>query len=308
MEIDFTRLKYFVAVADELHFKRASDRLRITPPPLSKQIKLLERELGGPLFERHYHEVRLTPLGQALLGPARAILRQVEGLKDIAAGVLEDGTPIRVGATAYAPSDLLEDLETAVGGLAAPATFEVAGSAAEVTAKLVSGHLELGLIHLAVEDQRLRARTVAEYQGAIAVRADDPLACRDLVRIEELRDREVVIDFARPNPVILAALTRKLASRGVRNIVRAVSGRGGELEMAAQVFNRRLVALVSYAPASFIGRMFSPPEFQLVRIEEDGWEPSRLALAWAADRAAGPPRPADLAEALSAKLGPIRRG
>ncbi|UKD59712.1 LysR substrate-binding domain-containing protein [Amycolatopsis sp. FU40] len=172
----------------------------------------------------------------------------------------------------------------------------------------MSGHLELGLIHLAVEDQRLRARTVAEYQGAIAVRADDPLACRDLVHIEELRDREVVIDFARPNPVILAALTRRLAKRGVRNIVRAVSGRGGELEMAAQVFNRRLVALVSYAPASFIGRMFSPPEFKLVRIDEDGWEPSRLALAWAADRAAGPPRPADLAEDLSAKLGPIRRG
>ena len=95
MEIDFTRLKYFVAVADELHFKRAADRLRITPPPLSKQIKLLERELGGPLFERHYHEVRLTPLGEALLGPARAILRQVDGLKDIAAGVLEDGTPIQ---------------------------------------------------------------------------------------------------------------------------------------------------------------------------------------------------------------------
>jgi DNA-binding transcriptional LysR family regulator len=72
MEIDLTRLTYFLAVAEELHFKRAADRLRITPPPLSKQIKLLERELGGELFEREYHQVRLTPLGEALIEPAAA--------------------------------------------------------------------------------------------------------------------------------------------------------------------------------------------------------------------------------------------
>ena len=79
MEIDFTRLKYFLAVAEELHFKRAADRLRITPPPLSKQIKLLERELGGQLFERDYHQVRLTPLGEKLVEPVRRILDQVVG-------------------------------------------------------------------------------------------------------------------------------------------------------------------------------------------------------------------------------------
>src|ERR1700751_1952838 len=64
MAIDFTRLSYFLAVAEELHFKRAADRLHITPPPLSKQIKMLDRELGGALFQRDYHQVGLTPLGQ----------------------------------------------------------------------------------------------------------------------------------------------------------------------------------------------------------------------------------------------------
>ncbi|MFV8165862.1 LysR family transcriptional regulator [Mycobacterium sp. 134] len=286
--MDFTRLSYFVAVAEELHFKRAADRLMITPPPLSKQIKLLEKELGGQLFERNYHEVRLTPLGAKLLGPAREILRQVDELKATAVQLTEGATTIRVGATAYAPSDFVAQVETAVAGLAAPTEFSVPGSAAEVTAKLVSGHLDLGLIHLPTSDKRLQYRVVATFQGAVAVRFDDPLAAKDLVSIEELRDRDVVIDFARPNPVMLAGLTRALNARGVTRIVRTTNQFAGELEMAAQVSNRHLVALVPYAPESLIGKIFSPPDFTLVPIDESTWSPARIALAWVPDRLKNP--------------------
>lgn len=285
MQVDFTRLRYFVAVAEELHFKRAADRLMITPPPLSKQIKLLERELGGPLFERRYHRVELTELGAQLLEPAREILRRVEDLKVIATRIAKTGNTVRVGATAYAPSDFLARLETAVADLPVPTEFGLPGSAAEVTAKLVSGHLDIGLIHLPSSDKRLRHRVVATYPGAIAVRFDDPLTGSASVRIEQLRDRDVVIDFARPNPVVLAGLARGLASRGVTRIVRATKDLGGELEMATQVFNRHLVALVTYAPNSAIGRIFSPPEFELIPIDESTWAPAQIALAWVPDPA-----------------------
>lgn len=298
MQVDFTRLRYFVAVAEELHFKRAADRLMITPPPLSKQIKLLERELGGPLFERDYHRVQLTPLGAELLGPARDILRRVEDLKATAARITKTAKPVRIGATAYAPSDFLARLETAVAGLPAVAEFSLPGSAAEVTAKLVSGHLDIGLIHLPSSDKRLRHRVVATYPGAIAVRFDDPLAAADSITIEALRDRDVVIDFARPNPVVLAGLARGLAARGVTRIVRATKDLGGELEMATQVFNRHLVALVTYAPASAIGRIFSPPEFKLIPIDESTWAPARIALAWVPDRVEEP----DVIEALVERI------
>jgi len=298
MEIDFTRLRYFVAVAEELHFKRAADRLMITPPPLSKQIKVLERELGGPLFERTYHDVRLTRLGEQLLGPAREILRQVEDFKSLASRITQAPSPIRIGATAYAPSDFLARLETAVAELPIPTEFGVPGSAAEVTAKLVSGNIDLGLIHLPTTDKRLRYRVVASYPGAAAVRFDDPLAEHSVIAIEDLRDRDVVIDFARPNPVVLAQMTRGLNARGVTRIVRAVNQLGGELEMATQVFNRHLVALLSYAPASAIGRIFSPPEFKLIRIDESTWPPVKIALAWAPDRLGDP---ADI-EALAQRL------
>ncbi len=260
----------------------------ITPPPLSKQIKALERELGGALFERTYHEVRLTPLGAQLLGPAREILRQVEDLKTLASRITQAANPVRIGATAYAPSDFLARLEQAVADLPAPTEFSVPGSAAEVTAKLVSGHLDLGLVHLPAADNRLRHRVVASYPGAAAVRFDDPLAAKSVIAIEELRDRDVVIDFARPNPVVLAQMTRGLNARGVTRIVRVVNQLGGELEMATQVFNRHLVALLSYAPASAIGRIFSPPEFKLIRIDESTWAPAKIALAWAPDRLSSP--------------------
>jgi DNA-binding transcriptional LysR family regulator len=309
MDIDFTRLKYFVAVADELHFKRAADKLMMTPPPLSKQIKLLEKELGGPLFERGYHEVRLSPLGQRLVGPAREILRQVEDFKAAAVQGVRGLAPLRVSATAYAPSDLLAQFEAAIAALPGPIEVTVPGSAAEVTATLIAGQAELGLIHLPATDKRLRHKLVASYQGAIAVRFDDPLAVKDLVAIEELQDREVAIDFARPNPVVLAGLTRRLNRKGIHNIVRATNQRGGELEMATQVFNRHLVAVVSYAPDSLIGKMFSPPEFKLIPVDESTWAPAEIALAWVPERLRTRLAEIELAvEQIADRLGPVHRG
>lgn len=309
MDIDFTRLRYFVAVADELHFKRAADKLRITPPPLSKQIKLLEKELGGPLFERSYHEVRLSPLGERLVGPAREILRQVEDFKATATQGVRGLAPLRVSATAYAPSDLLGELEAVLAGLPGPTEFSVPGSAAEVTATLIAGQSELGLIHLPATDKRLRHRVVASYQGGVAVRFDDPLAAKDLVSIEELRDREVAIDFARPNPVVLAGLTRRLNRKGVHHIVRTTNQRGGEVEMATQVFNRHLVAVVSYAPESFIGKIFSPPEFKLIPVDESTWAPAEIALAWVPERVQGRLAEVELmVEQIADRLGPVHRG
>ncbi len=306
LELDFTRLKYFVAVADELHFKRAADRLRITPPPLSKQIKLLERELGGALFERNYHEIRLTPLGERLVGPARDILRQVDDFKATAAQALHGAAALRIGATAYAPSDLLGQVEAAVADLPNPSVFSVPGSAAEVIAKLVSGHLEIGVIHLPANDRRLAHRVIATYPGAVAVRFDDPLAAYDTVTVEQLRDREVVIDYARPNPVVLAALTRQLNARGVNRIVRTTNQRGGELEMAAQVSHRHLVAILTYAPASAIGRIFSPPEFKLIPIDESTWPPAEIALAWARERSTSMPEIEQAVDRLAGAVAKAR--
>jgi DNA-binding transcriptional LysR family regulator len=72
--MDFPQLRAFLAVADDLHFGRAAERLHLAQPYLSRTIRALEDDLGAPLFRRTTRRVELTPAGRALVEPARAIL------------------------------------------------------------------------------------------------------------------------------------------------------------------------------------------------------------------------------------------
>ncbi|MDH2416312.1 LysR family transcriptional regulator [Nocardioides sp. CER19] len=78
MVVETRELRYFVAVAEELHFGRAAQRLGIAQPPLSRAISQLERRLGGPLLERNSRGATLTGAGRLLLGEARAALDAVD--------------------------------------------------------------------------------------------------------------------------------------------------------------------------------------------------------------------------------------
>jgi len=76
--IDLRHLRYFLAVAEELHFGRAAQRLHMAQPPLSQQVRRLEEEIGYPLLLRTSRSVKLTPAGKALMDRARRTLRNVD--------------------------------------------------------------------------------------------------------------------------------------------------------------------------------------------------------------------------------------
>ena len=78
--MELRQLRYFVVVAEELHFRRAAERLLISAPTLSQQIKAVEREVGAPLLIRHSRGVNLTPAGQALLRGGAEILKAADEL------------------------------------------------------------------------------------------------------------------------------------------------------------------------------------------------------------------------------------
>ena len=102
--MDLRQLRYFIAVAEELHFTRAAERLHIGQPPLSHAIQSLEADLGVQLFERTKRWVRLTGAGKLLLTDARRILLQVEQAGETArrAGRGEAGE-LRIGFTLSTP-------------------------------------------------------------------------------------------------------------------------------------------------------------------------------------------------------------
>ncbi|HEX4087980.1 MAG TPA: LysR family transcriptional regulator [Trebonia sp.] len=103
--VELRQLRYFVAVAEELSFGRAAERLLIAGPSLSQQIKALERDLGVRLFDRDRRSVALTAAGSAVLADARALLERADDLQRRARG-LAGAEPVRLGYVNWLPADL----------------------------------------------------------------------------------------------------------------------------------------------------------------------------------------------------------
>jgi DNA-binding transcriptional LysR family regulator len=145
--VELRQLRYFVAVAEELSFGRAAERLLIAGPSLSQQIKALERDLGVRLFDRDRRSVALTPAGSALLADARALLERADDLQRRARR-LAGSEPVRLGYVNWLPPDL--NARTAA---VAPVRVDTWVAPSHVqAARVADGSLDLAVCWVTVDD------------------------------------------------------------------------------------------------------------------------------------------------------------
>ncbi|SDT35892.1 LysR family transcriptional regulator [Microlunatus soli] len=176
MDYSLAQLRGFVAVAEELHFGRAAQRLQMTQPPLTRQIQTLERILGVRLLDRD-REVRLTAAGAAFLADARRVLTLVdaapESARRVAAG---DVGTIRLGFTAIGAYAVLGPLLSLINNELAGVEVELNELVSEEQFAQLSGNrLDLGLVRPPLP-AGLTGVAVHTEELVLAVPAEHPLA------------------------------------------------------------------------------------------------------------------------------------
>ncbi|WP_018653198.1 LysR family transcriptional regulator [Actinomadura flavalba] len=181
-------LSCFVAVAEELHFGRAADRLGMAQPPLSQRIQRLERELGVKLFDRSSRHVALTAAGELLLGEARDLLARADRITALAERV-RDGEALRAGVPAGLGGGVVAALIAAYRERRPGVRLDLRElpTTTQVRA-LLDGSLDVGVLRHPCETRGLSLGPLLDQRIGVLLRAPAPpelaladLAGRDLV-------------------------------------------------------------------------------------------------------------------------------
>jgi DNA-binding transcriptional LysR family regulator len=198
MTSDPRLLRPFVALADELHFGRAAERLHVTQPALSQQIARLERQLGVRLFARTRSRVELTEAGAAMLAPARAAVEAAAAADEIALSHARgEGGELRLGLSPgahYLAQAALAEFARRRPHVRVRASQDNSG---ELARRVATGALELALGFCTEPLDGIVVEPLREEPAVLAVAARHPLAARAAVALAELRDETFALVDAR---------------------------------------------------------------------------------------------------------------
>ncbi|MFF7374318.1 LysR family transcriptional regulator [Streptomyces massasporeus] len=192
MDVHLRDLRYFVAVAEELHFTRAAERLYVSQPALSKQIRALERQLGIDLFRRDRHGVALTDAGTALLPHARGVLDAWEaGVAAVDAAKSAQRSTLVVGmSTSPVRGGLLPAIRSRFTAAHPEAVIRLRQvNWEDPTAGLADGAADIAFVWLPLPGQdRYDWTLVAEEPLLVALPDTHPLADRAAIDFADLLD------------------------------------------------------------------------------------------------------------------------
>lgn len=186
--MELRHLRYFVAVAEELNFTRAAERLRTAQPSLSQQIRDLEEELGVPLFTRTKRHVALTPAGAVFLDESRLVLAQAERACQMArAAARPAGGALRIGMVPAAEIKIFPRMMSLMRSQypAVDLTFQSL-TTPEMEEALLAGTIDVAFLRPPVASSRLASETVLEEELVVLMPADHPLAALKAITPEAL--------------------------------------------------------------------------------------------------------------------------
>ncbi|NGN68111.1 LysR family transcriptional regulator [Streptomyces sp. A7024] len=195
MDVDTRLLRYFAAVAEEGHLTRAAQRLYVSQPALTKQIRQLEAQLGVQLFTRSRSGMALTEPGRALAAGVPGLLAGWdEVLRDTRGAAARAERVLRVGFLASAANELTPRIIAAFTRRRPGWRVDMRqGSWSEPTAGLRDGDVDVALLRLPFPGQEeLRVEVLLTEPRCVVLPSSHPLAARDEIAFQELWDEPVV--------------------------------------------------------------------------------------------------------------------
>ncbi|MGW3581925.1 LysR substrate-binding domain-containing protein [Streptomyces rubiginosohelvolus] len=276
--MELRHLNAFLAVAEELHFGRAAKRLQMAQPPLSQQIRQLEKELGVQLFHRNTRSVRLTSAGETFLEPVRTVLDDLDTAVRAArsAGIGEYGR-VTIGFAGASSHETLPRLTRAVRAAHPGLELVMTGQTYANTAlsRVADGSLDLGFVRLPVARPGVAHRVIDEEELVCALPSDHLLARRETVPLDVLAGEPFVSFPANSGSTVRDAMTEACENAGFtpRIVQEAPDSYTILALVAAGVGVTLTVTSVQHIQQN--GLVYRPLAGPAVRL--------RAALAWRAD-------------------------
>jgi DNA-binding transcriptional LysR family regulator len=274
--MELRHLRYVVALAEELHFGRAAERLNTSQPPLSRYIRSIEQELGIQLFYRTKRVVQLTEAGVRFVEQARKLLREFEYLTTVASTAPASALGhLSVGCVTSYKTELVECVQAFSKKYPdVRLEFQSMGTDDQVKA-LKQGRIQIGFVVMPIQTSDVTTEVISSEPRLLGIPANHPLARRRRIPLSALADQ----------PFIL--FTRRLCSGPHDQIIRTCINAGFSIRISHEVTN--VLTALALVEAG-IGLSLFPASIQdfatkkiVLREVYPAFPKVELALAYASD-------------------------